>query len=119
MNWHEDVPLTRQAGPVIQKICQYLSDLTSRLLQALPALFHPLLPMNIPDRKVARKPDTRFHQSTFIGCRPIAAGRGLVRWNPDLVGKRGISERKSSKTKQQKSLKTVVFRQIFGRGDRI
>ena len=54
MNWHEDVPLTRQAGPVIQKICQYLSDLTSRLLQALPALFHPLLPMNIPDRKAPR-----------------------------------------------------------------
>lgn len=85
MNWHEDVPLTRQAGPVIQKICQYLSDLTSRLLQALPALFHPLLPMNTPDRKSSPKPDTQFHQSTFIGCHPIEAERGLVRWNPDLL----------------------------------
>ncbi|PWM66023.1 MAG: hypothetical protein DBX61_08825 [Clostridiales bacterium] len=84
-----------------------------------PALYHPLLPMNIRDRKGAPKPDTQFHQSPFIGCHPIAAERGLVRRNPDLVGKRGISERKSSKTKQQKSLKTVVFRQNFGRGDRI
>ena len=85
MNWHEDVPLTRQAGPVIQKICQYLSDLTSRLLQALPALFHPLLPMNTPDRKSSPKPDAQFHHAPFISCRPMAAERGPVRWNPDLL----------------------------------
>ena len=87
MNWHEDVPLTRQAGPVIQKICQYLSDLTSRLLQALPALFHPLLPMNTPDRKSSPKPDTQFHPSPFISCHPIEAEKGPVRWNPDLLRK--------------------------------
>lgn len=85
MNWHEDVPLTRQAGPVIQKICQYLSDLTSRLLQALPALFHPLPSMNIPDRKSSPKPDTQFHKSTSISCHPIEAEKGHVRWNPDLI----------------------------------
>ena len=119
MNWREGVPLTRQTGPAIQKICQYLSDLTSRLLLVLLALFRPLLPMNLPDRKGAPKPDTQFHQSTFISCRPIAAEKGLVRRNPDLVGKRGILERKYGKNKQQKSLKTVVFRQIFGRDDRI
>lgn len=79
MNWYEDVPLTHQAGPVIQKICQYLSDLTSILLQALTALFHPLLPMNIPDRKVAPKPDTQFHQSPFISCHPIESEREHVR----------------------------------------
>ena len=85
MNWHEDMPLTRQAGPVIQKICQYLSDLTSRLLQALTALFHPILLMNTPDRKAPPKPDTQFGQSPFISCHPIAAERGHVRWNPDLL----------------------------------
>ena len=85
MNWHEDVPLTRQAGLVIQKIFQYLSDLTSRLLQALTAHFHPLLPMNIPDRKGVPKPDTQFHKSTFISCHPIAAEREHVRCNPDLL----------------------------------
>ena len=68
--------------------------------------------MDIPDRKSSPKPDTQFHQSAFISCRPIAAGRGLVRRNPDLVRKRGILERKFSKIRQQKSLKTVVFRQI-------
>ena len=114
MNWHEDVPLTRQAGLVIQKIFQYLSDLTSRLLQALTAHFHPLLPMNIPDRKVAPKPDTQFHKSTSISCHPMAAERGLVLWNPDLIRKRWISKKKTSKTKQQKSLKIVIFRRIFG-----
>lgn len=85
MNWYEDVPLTHQAGPVIQKICQYLSDLTSRLLLVLTALFHPLLPMNTPDRKAPPKPDTQFHTSPFISCHPIEAERGLVRWNPDLL----------------------------------
>ena len=85
MNWYEDVPLTHQAGPVIQKICQYLSDLTSILLQALTALFRPLLPINIPDRKAPPKPDTQFHTSPFISCRPMAAERGHVRWNPDLL----------------------------------
>ena len=78
-----------------------------------------ILLMAIFDRKGAPKPDTQFHQSTFISCRPIAAEKGLVRRNPDLVGKRGILERKFGKNKQQKSLKTVVFRQIFGRDDRI
>ena len=87
MNWCEDVPLTHQAGPVIQKICQYLSDLTSILLQALTALFRPLLPINIPDRKAPPKPDTQFHTSPFISCRPMAAERGLVRRNPDLLRK--------------------------------
>ena len=53
MNWREGVPLTRQTGPAIQKICQYLSDLTSRLLLVLLALFRPLLPMDIRDRKGA------------------------------------------------------------------
>lgn len=87
MNWREGVPLTRQTGPAIQKICQYLSDLTSRLLLVLLALFRPLLPMNIPDRKSSPKPDTRFHPSPFISCHPIAAERGHVRWNPDLLRK--------------------------------
>lgn len=49
------------------------------------ALFHPLLPMNIPDRKSFLKPDTQFHTSPFISCRPMAAERGHVRWNPDLL----------------------------------
>lgn len=79
MNWHEDVPLTRQAGLVIQKIFQYLSDLTSRLLQALTALFRPLLSMNIPDRKGAPKPDAQFHKSPFISCHPIESEREHVR----------------------------------------
>lgn len=70
--------------------------------------------MNIPDRKVAPKPDTQFHPSPFISCHPIEAEKGPVRWNPDLLRKQGISERKSSKTKQQKSLKIVIFRRIFG-----
>ena len=85
MNWYEDVPLTHQAGPVIQKICQYLSDLTSILLQALTALFRPLLPINIPDRKSSPKPDAQFHKSPFISCHPIAAEREHVRCNPDLL----------------------------------
>ena len=50
-----------------------------------PALFHPLLPMNIRDRKEAPKPDTQFHKFPFISCRPMAAERGHVRWNPDLL----------------------------------
>ena len=50
-----------------------------------PALFHPLLPMDIRDRKGAPKPDTQFHKSPFISCHPIEAERGLVRWNPDLL----------------------------------
>ena len=87
MNWYVDVPLTHQAGPVIQKICQYLSDLTSILLQALTALFRPLLPINIPDRKSSPKPDAQFHKSPFISCHPIEAEKGPVRWNPDLLRK--------------------------------
>ena len=57
------------------------------LFPTSPALFHPLLPMNIPDRKVAPKPDTQFHQSPFISCHPIEAEKGHVRWNPDLLRK--------------------------------
>ena len=44
-----------------------------------PALFHPLLPMNIPDRKGAPKPDAQFHKSPFISCHPIEAEREHVR----------------------------------------
>ena len=60
----------------------YLQNKRS-LFPISPALFHPLLPMNIQDRKAPPKPDTQFRQSPFISCRPIEAERGLVRWNPD------------------------------------
>ena len=60
-------------GPVM-----YLQNKRS-LFPISPALFHPLLPMNIQDRKAPPKPDTQFHKSTFIGCHPIAAERGHVR----------------------------------------
>lgn len=86
------------------------------LFLILPAHFRPLLPMNIPDRKGAPKPDTQFHTSPFISCRPMAAERGLVRWNPDLIRKRWISKKKTkSKPNKQKSLKIVIIRPIFGR----
>ena len=53
------------------------------MLLSLPALFHPLLPMNIPDRKNSPKPDTKFHQSPFTSCHPIEAEKGHVRLRPD------------------------------------
>ena len=64
-------------GPVM-----YLQNKRS-LFPISPALFHPLLPMNIPDRKSSPKPDAQFHQSPFISCSPIAAERGHVRLRPD------------------------------------
>ena len=103
MNWYEDVPLTHQAGPVIQKICQYLSDLTSILLQALTALFRPLLPINIPDRKSSPKPDAQFHKSPFISCHPTCSERGLVLWNPNLCRKWESSKERFSKKTAKKS----------------
>ena len=57
------------------------------MLSCLLSFVQPIsiLLMAIPDRKGVPKPDTQFHQSTFIGCHPIEAERGLVRWNPDLL----------------------------------
>ena len=55
------------------------------LFPSPPAHFHPLLPMNIPDRESSPKPDTQFHPSHFISCHPIAAERGHVRLRPILM----------------------------------
>ena len=47
--------------------------------------FPPTSANEHPWPKSSQKPDTQFHKSTSISCHPMAAERGLVRWNPGLI----------------------------------
>lgn len=73
-----DVPRPKRM-PYKKAVPKGQNPLGHTLFPIPPALFRPLLSMNIPDRKGAPKPDTQFHTSPFISCHPIAAERGLVR----------------------------------------